>query len=144
MQCKTKLFCFCNPFQAGGFQAGRQTLDMSAEHCIVTYFARPHVPFSWASTRQDGVEGGSVGTGAESLSTIFHVFLFLCVHMHGQASKMCPDLLGGKLLSEPSHTDACRQKREKQVGLTLPKTLPQVLWWSCLCVEVCIFMRRGC
>lgn len=53
---KTKLLlCFCEPFQAGNFQAGRQAQDLSErEPSIVTHFTQPHVPYPWASTQQDG------------------------------------------------------------------------------------------
>lgn len=76
---KTKLLlvCFCQPFQAGNFQAGRQADLSEREPSIVTHFTRPHVLYPRASKMTVAVL--VVLVRPENLS--MSVSVFVCVHM---------------------------------------------------------------
>lgn len=132
---KTKLLlCFCEAFQAGNLEAGRQAQDLSEwEPSIVTHFAQPHVPYPWASTQQDdGKERRRRrwGAGAASLSTSLRgsglrVCPYVCMRTAGRLP-VCPYLLGaGWRASQAILRPA--GKREKEVELTLPRLPP----WVC-------------
>lgn len=128
--CKTKLLlCFCESFQAGNLQAGRQAQDLSErEPSIVTHFAQPHVPYPWAGVQQDG---GWWGRGLEAHPRVC-VFQCLCVSIckcedwrvsgRKAANVFLPPR--GRAMSEPGHTEARRRKREQEVELALPRPPP--------------------
>lgn len=132
---KTKLLlCFCETFQAGNFQAGRQAQDLSEwVPSIMTHFTPPHVPHPWASTQQGG---GWCGLEASPWVCVFQCLcVSICKYKDGMvsvtepANVRLPPRSGG--ISEPGHTKARRRVREKEMDFAVWRPPPRVCWSVC-------------